>query len=436
MTSSGTSTDGDGRLAQDPVQVALGDQHLPRLRALVPRHDPTPLEHVDQPPGAGVADPQPPLDERDGRRLVLGDEADRILEHRIVVGVQRSRVRGLRARLEQLLLERGLGLAAARGHDLRRLGLRDERALHALELGRPERLVEHVALAEERLGAVHVEDHARIRLGRDGECDPRGDVRLDHPGDDVDPRALRREHEMDADRPALLREADDRVLDLGGRDHHEVGQLVDDDEHVRDRVLAADGADRVPLGQVAGLDRAHELVAAVHLADDVLEHEGRVLHVRDDGRQEVRDRLVVVELDPLGVDEDHPHLVGRGAKQDRGQDGIDAAGLAGSGCARDQEVRHPGQVAGHAGARDVLAEPCRERARPLGRVLEDVAERHQVRRACWAPRRRPPACPGWARGSGSRSWRARRRGRRGAARRGSPWFPQPAGARSASRAGP
>ena len=37
------------------------------------------------------------------------------------------------------------------------------------------------------------------------------------------------------DRARLLRQADDRVLDVGGRDHHEVGELVDDAQDVGQR---------------------------------------------------------------------------------------------------------------------------------------------------------------------------------------------------------
>jgi hypothetical protein len=55
-----------------------------------------------------------------------------------------------------------------------------------------------------------------------GERDPARDVRLDHPGDHVHRRALRREHEVDPDGARLLGEPDDRVLDRLRRDHHQV----------------------------------------------------------------------------------------------------------------------------------------------------------------------------------------------------------------------
>ena len=54
---------------------------------------------------------------------------------------------------------------------------------------------------------------------------------------------------MDADRPRLLREADDGVLHLLRRDHHQVGQLVDDDQQVRQRLLAAAAQSPVHLRQ-------------------------------------------------------------------------------------------------------------------------------------------------------------------------------------------
>ena len=96
-----------------------------------------------------------------------------------------------------------LALGARLLDDQRDLLLRHERALDALQPRGAERLEEHVALAEQAFGAVRVEDHARVRLRRDGEGDPRRDVRLDHPGDHVDGRTLRREHEMDADTDTL-----------------------------------------------------------------------------------------------------------------------------------------------------------------------------------------------------------------------------------------
>ena len=146
------------------------------------------------------------------------------------------------------------------------------------------------------------------------------------------------------------------------------------------RVLPARPERPVRLGQVARAHDRQPLVAALHLGDDVVEDGRRLLRARDDRRQEVRDRLVEVELDPLRVDQDHPHVLGRRAEQDRRQQRVDAARLAGARRAGDQEVRHPREVRPDGVARDVLAEPDRERARRAGQVVVDVAERHHPRR--------------------------------------------------------
>ena len=161
--------------------------------------------------------------------------------------------------LEQRLVEVLTALRTALLDDERDLLLAHVRALKSLQTGGSERLEEHVALAEEALGAGRVEDHARVGLARDGERDPRGHVRLDHPGDDVHRRALRREHEVDADRARLLREPDHAVLDRLRRDHHQVGELVDDHEQVRQRRLPA-GAER-PVRLRAGCARGRARAA-------------------------------------------------------------------------------------------------------------------------------------------------------------------------------
>ena len=136
-------------------------------------------------------------------------------------------------RLEQLLLELGLALAAPVLGEPLDLLLGDERALDARRARLAGRAEQHVALPEQRLGAVLVEDHARVGLRGDRERDPRRHVRLDHAGDHVGARALGGEHQVDAHGARLLRQPDDRVLHVGGRDHHQVGELVDHAQDVR-----------------------------------------------------------------------------------------------------------------------------------------------------------------------------------------------------------
>ena len=64
------------------------------------------------------------------------------------------------------------------------------------------------------------------------EGDARREVRLDHAGDHVDARPLRREDDVHAGGARLLREAGDADLDVLALLHHQVGELVDHDHDV------------------------------------------------------------------------------------------------------------------------------------------------------------------------------------------------------------
>jgi hypothetical protein len=165
----------------------------------------------------------------------------------------------------------------------------------------------------------------------------------------------------DAHRTRLLGQADDRVLDVGRRHHHEVGQLVDDAEDVGQGLLALPHAQLVELDERPRALDAHHAIAPLHLAHEVLQRVGGHARAGDHRREQVRDGLVVVELDLLGVDEHEAHVVGRRAQQDRGEHRVDGPRLAGAGGAGHQQVGHLGQVGRDGLARHVLAQPHRER---------------------------------------------------------------------------
>ncbi len=86
--------------------------------------------------------------------------------------------------------------------------------------------------------------------------------------------------------------------------------------------------------------------------------------------------LVAGQLDPLGVHQDHPHLVRRRAHQDRGDHRVDEAGLAGAGGASHEQVRHLGEVGDDVSTLDVLADAHNHRVRVAPRRLaaQHVAE--------------------------------------------------------------
>src|SRR5437762_4303000 len=111
--------------------------------------------------------------------------------------------------------------------------VRYEHALRTNETRSTRRQIKHVALSEQTIGSVLVEDDATVDLRGDLECDSRGNVRLDYAGDHVRTRGLRCDDDVNARRTCHLRDARDRSLDVRRRGLHQISQLVDDDNHVR-----------------------------------------------------------------------------------------------------------------------------------------------------------------------------------------------------------
>ena len=180
-----------------------------------------------------------------------------------------------------------------------------------------------------------------------------------------------------------------RVIDSSTsreRDHHQVGELVDHDEDERQplelplhpgcalQVAAVEGG--VVAGDVTHADLGEQVVADLHLLDRPVEGVRGLLRVGHHLGEQVRDAVVLGELDLLGVDEDHPDLLGRGPHEDRRDDRVDARRLAGAGLTGDEHVRHLGEVHEDGLALDVSTDAHLERmGRPV-RFLrgEDVAQ--------------------------------------------------------------
>ena len=161
------------------------------------------------------------------------------------------------------------------------------------------------------------------------------------------------------------------ILDVLALAHHQVGQLVDDDDDVRHPVFRIHPG-LVERPDVAGRGAGEPPVARLHLVDRPLERGLGPLGLGDDRHEQVRQAVVGRELDPLEVHEDHPDVVrGRLAQQARDQR-VDHDALARAGRAGDEQVRHLGEVdrlglAGH-------VPPERERQRGARRLEVDVLE--------------------------------------------------------------
>ena len=119
-----------------------------------------------------------------------------------------------------------------------------------------------------------------------------------------------------------------------------------------------------------------QLIAALHLAHRPRQCVCRLLGVGNGLGEEMRDPLVLGHLDALGIDEDHPHIVGGLAHHQRGDDRVDARALTRTGRAGDEGVWHLGEVDEKRCTVDVSPDRNVHSALGLGRFggSEDVAD--------------------------------------------------------------
>ena len=148
----------------------------------------------------------------------------------------------------------------------------------------------------------------------------------------------------------LLGDADDGVLNLLWRGHHQVRQLVDDTDDVRVRAYLALGACRrlvfagdnlaVIVLDLAYASSLHIHVALLHLLHQPLQGCCGLLRLGNDGRDQVRNALVRGKFHHLRVHQDEANLLRGGAGKQRDQHGVHKSGLTGTGSTGDQQVRH------------------------------------------------------------------------------------------------
>ena len=196
------------------------------------------------------------------------------------------------------------------------------------------------------LRSGHIENRAGVDLRGYAERDPGRNVRFDDARNDVDGRALRRDNQMDARRASHLGQPADRILHVVGSDHHQVGKLVDDDDDIRQAPQPGLSAiKRVVTFDIPRAGLGEHLVALLHLDDDFLKRKRGAPRIGHDRREQMGNAVVHVELDHLGIDHQQLHFIGLRFVQDARNNAVDADRFTRTRRARDEQMRHFGQVA-------------------------------------------------------------------------------------------
>lgn len=205
--------------------------------------------------------------------------------------------------LEHRRIDRALDMI----HDTLDLFCLDENSLETSRRHRACREIQHITTTEEILCPDLIENGSRIDIRCDSEGNTGWDICLDESRDDIDGWSLGREDEVESDGSSLLSNSCDSSFDfLLVPTHHEVSELIDDDNDHGHSILGSDFC--IVFFEVADTHRLHCAISSLHLGDSPLQGIERLVRSIDDGSQEVRDTIVDPEFDLLGIDHDHTEL--------------------------------------------------------------------------------------------------------------------------------
>ena len=125
---------------------------------------------------------------------------------------------------------------------------------------------------------------------------------------------------------------------------------------------------------VVGFDLADvvlgkQLVAALHLGHAGAKGASGFAGLGDDGHQQMRDAVVLGQLNDLGVDEDELDIFGAGTEQEADDDGVDADRLTTAGRTCNQQMGHLAQVSDLCRTGNILTQGHGQRAAHVDVIL-------------------------------------------------------------------
>ena len=186
-------------------------------------------------------------------------------------------------------------------------------------------------------------------------------------GDDVFPRCLGRDHKVDPGRAALLGNPADGGLHIAfGLGHHDIRQLVDDDDQKRKfpgnhialfiKIRLILHRPVVESLQIFRLHRRENLVAPLHLVDSPAESKRNQLRIVHHRRNQVRERTVHRKFHMLRVDQDQTEVKRRKFRKQTHNQRVHADAFSASGRSGNQQMRRPGKIGDHRLSRHIASE--------------------------------------------------------------------------------
>ena len=142
---------------------------------------------------------------------------------------------------------------------------------------------------------------------------------------------------MDSCRTRLLQDSADGILHILGRNHHEIRQLINDNDDKRKFFLRIPSIERL---DVTNAMICKNRIAFLHLLYCPVQHRRCLLRIGHNRNHEMRNPIVIRKFNHLGVDQNKLHFIRRCLEQNTRDQGVDAHGLTRACCTCHQEMRH------------------------------------------------------------------------------------------------
>src|SRR5450830_543271 len=266
------------------------------------------------------------------------------------------------------------------------------------------RHVQHIAHTQQSFGPHLVQNRARVDLRRYLEGDTGRNIRLDQSCDHVYRWALRGQNQVQTCCAGLLRDTRDELLDFFTHHHHQVGQLIDDDndgrqffqrfrriwrqaERVRYMLFTLGGIRNlgVVTCQVTHAQLAHQLVALFHLVHGPVQRVASLAHIGHYGCQQMRYAFVDGHFQHLRIDQYQTHIIGVRLVEQRQNGRVNTHRFTGTSGTGHQQVGHLGQVGYHRLAGNILAQRNRQAGHAIVVDLgaQDFRQAHDLALGVW-----------------------------------------------------
>ena len=181
---------------------------------------------------------------------------------------------------------------------------------------------------------------------------------------------MRGNDHVDAGGAGHLRQPRDAPFRVFWREHHQIGQFVDDDDDIRQFFAVFVFANLfVVIGDVARADIGEHFVPVVHFAHGPLQRADHPIHIHHHRRGQMGHSVVARQFHALGINHDQFQVVGRVQQQQPGDDAVHAHRFTGAGGPGDEQMGHGRQIGG-----DGLAGHILPQTNGQGRLFGDFVE--------------------------------------------------------------